>query len=240
MVLGSMAFALIAGVLSTLSPCVLPLLPIILGAAVSEHRLGPAALAAGLALSFVAIGLFVATVGYGIGLDAGVFRILAALLLITAGTILLVPQLQTQFAAAAAPVSGWAEGRFGGIDTSGLKGQFALGLLLGAVWSPCVGPTLGAASVLASQGKNLGEVALVMTAFGIGAALPLLLLGLLSREALLRWRGRLLDAGRGGKMLLGVVLLAIGILIVSGLDKRLEAALVEASPAWLTELTTRY
>ena len=79
-----------------------------------------------------------------------------------------------------------------------------------------------------------------MTAFGIGAALPLLLLGLLSREALLRWRGRLLEAGRGGKMLLGVVLLAIGILIVSGLDKRLEAALVEASPAWLTELTTRY
>ena len=240
MVLGSIAFALIAGVLSTLSPCVLPLLPIILGAAVSEHRLGPAALAAGLALSFVAIGLFVATVGYGIGLDAGVFRILAALLLITAGTILLVPQLQTQFAAAAAPVSGWAEGRFGGIDTSGLKGQFALGLLLGAVWSPCVGPTLGAASVLASQGKNLGEVATVMTAFGIGAALPLLLLGLLSREALLRWRGRLLEAGRGGKMLLGVLLLAIGILIVSGLDKRLEAALVEASPAWLTELTTRY
>ena len=240
MVLGSIAFALIAGVLSTLSPCVLPLLPIILGAAVSEHRLGPAALAAGLALSFVAIGLFVATVGYGIGLDAGVFRILAALLLITAGTILLVPQLQTQFAAAAAPVSGWAEGRFGGIDTSGLKGQFALGLLLGAVWSPCVGPTLGAASVLASQGKNLGEVAIVMTAFGIGAALPLLLLGLLSREALLRWRGRLLEAGRGGKMLLGVLLLAIGILIVSGLDKRLEAALVEASPAWLTELTTRY
>ena len=168
------------------------------------------------------------------------FRILAAMLLITAGVILLVPQLQTQFAAVAAPVSGWAEGRFGGIDTSGLKGQFALGLLLGAVWSPCVGPTLGAASVLASQGKNLGEVATIMTAFGIGAALPLLLLGLLSRDALLRWRGRLLEAGRGGKMLLGAVLLAIGLLIVSGLDKRLEAALVEASPAWLTELTTRY
>jgi cytochrome c biogenesis protein CcdA len=240
MVFGSIAFALIAGVLSTLSPCVLPLLPIVLGAAVSEHRLGPAALAAGLALSFVAIGLFVATVGYGIGLDAGMFRILAALLLITAGAILLVPQLQTQFAAVAAPVSGWAEGRFGGIDTSGLKGQFALGLLLGAVWSPCVGPTLGAASVLASQGKNLGEVATIMTAFGIGAAVPLLLLGLLSREALLRWRGRLLEAGRGGKMVLGAVLLAIGILIVSGLDKRLETALVEASPAWLTELTTRF
>jgi cytochrome c-type biogenesis protein len=240
MVLGSVAFAVLAGVLSTLSPCVLPLLPIVLGAAVSEHRFGPAALAGGLALSFTAIGMFVATIGYGIGLDAGFFRVAGALLLITIGTILLVPRLQTQFAAAAAPISGWTEKHFGGIETTGLKGQFALGLLLGAVWSPCVGPTLGAASVLASQGKDLGQVAIVMLAFGVGAALPLLLLGMLSREALLHWRNRLMEAGKGGKMLLGVLLVGVGVLIASGLDKRLETLLVEASPDWLTELTTRY
>jgi hypothetical protein len=53
------------GLLSLLSPCILPLLPIVLGAAASEHRMGPAALAGGVALSFVAIGLFVATAGFG-------------------------------------------------------------------------------------------------------------------------------------------------------------------------------
>ena len=238
--LGSTLFAFLAGVLSILSPCVLPLLPIILGTAVSEHRAGPAALAAGLAISFVAIGLFIATIGYGIGLDAGVFRLVAALLLITIGVILLAPPLQTQLAAAAAPISGWTESRFGGISTSGLKGQFALGLLLGAVWSPCVGPTLGAASVLASQGKDLAQVGLVMLAFGLGAALPLLLLGLLSREALMSWRARLMEAGKGGKALLGGLLVVVGLMIVTGLDKRLETILVEASPAWLTELTTRF
>jgi cytochrome c-type biogenesis protein len=240
MLLGSTIFALLAGILSTLSPCVLPLLPIILVAAVSEHRLGPVALASGLALSFVTIGMFIATIGYGIGLDASFFRIIAAMMLIGIGVILLVPQLQTQVAAAAAPISGWAEDRFGGIETGGLSGQFALGLLLGAVWSPCVGPTLGAASVLAAQGENLWQVAFVMLAFGVGAALPLLLLGLLSRETLVRWRGRLLEAGKGGKLVLGGLLIVIGLSIVSGLDKRLEAALVEASPAWLTEITTRY
>ena len=57
-----------------LSPCVLPLLPIVLGTAASEHRLGPVALAAGLALSFVVIGIFVATIGFAIGLDGDVFR----------------------------------------------------------------------------------------------------------------------------------------------------------------------
>ena len=240
MALGSIAFAFIAGCLSTLSPCVLPLLPIVLGAAVSEHRLGPAALASGLALSFVAIGLFVATIGYGIGLDGGFFRVASALLLITIGVILLVPQLQMQVAAAAAPISGWTENRFGGLSTSGLKGQFALGLLLGAVWSPCVGPTLGAASVLAAQGKDLGAVALIMLAFGIGAAVPLLLLGLLSREAMLAWRARLLGAGNSGKIILGSLLIVVGLLIVSGLDKRLETLLVQVSPEWLTSLTTRF
>ncbi len=122
----------------------------------------------------------------------------------------------------------------------GVTGQFLVGLLLGAVWSPCVGPTLGAASVLAAQGKDLGQVAVTMLVFGIGAALPLLVLGLLSREVLMRWRSRLHAAGTGAKMTLGAVLIATGLFIVSGLDKTVEVKLVAASPAWLTELTTRF
>lgn len=236
----SIAFAFIAGILSTLSPCVLPLLPVILGASLTTHRFGPVAMAAGLALSFVAIGMFVATVGFSIGLDSQVFRTVAGLMLIAIGVVLVVPPLQTQLAGAGAPVSNWAQSSFGGFDTSGLGGQFALGLLLGAVWSPCVGPTLGAASVLASQGQNLGEVALVMAVFGLGAAAPLLALGFLSREAMLKLRGRLAQAGRSGKAALGVLLLGCGLLIVLGLDKRIEALVVAASPEWLTHLTTKF
>lgn len=238
--IGSFGLALLAGVLSILSPCVLPLLPIVLGTAGSEHRLGPAALAAGLALSFTAIGLFVATIGFSIGLDSGVFRSAAALMLIMLGVVLIVPRLQTQLAVAAGPVSNWTEQRFGGFSSSGLSGQFGIGLLLGAVWSPCVGPTLGAASVLATQGQDLGQVTLTMLLFGIGAALPLLSLGFLSHEAMMRWRQRLLATGKGLKAALGIILLFAGLLVMSGLDKTLEAALVEASPVWLTDLTTRY
>lgn len=240
MATSSFIFAFIAGVLSLLSPCVLPLLPVVLGTAVSEHRWGPAALAAGLAISFVVIGLFVATIGFGIGADAALFRQIAAVLLIAAGLVLMVPKFQMAVAGAASPISTWTDNYFGGFSTSGLSGQFALGLLLGAVWSPCVGPTLGAASVLASQGKDLTQVALVMTSFGIGAALPLLFLGLLSRQTLLAWRSKLMSAGHAGKMLLGVLLLIVGVAILTGFDKQIEAALVAASPEWLTELTTRF
>jgi cytochrome c biogenesis protein CcdA len=239
-VLASLAFAAAAGIVSLLSPCVLPLVPIVLATAAGEHRLGPAALAAGLALSFTAIGLFVATVGFAVGLDAGVFRAVGAGLLLALGAVLLLPALQARVAVAAGPIGSWTEQRFGGIAGTGLGGQFAVGLLLGAVWAPCGGPTLGAASQRAAQGENLGQVALVMLAFGLGAALPLLVLGFLSREVLLRWRGRLHAAGSRGRQALGVALVLVGLFILTGLDKRAEIALVNASPAWLTELTTRF
>src|SRR5260370_9594502 len=89
--------ALLAGVLSTLSPCVLPLLPLVLGAALSEHRLGPAALAAGLGVSFVAIGLFVARIGVLIGLVAGIYPGRSAMLLLAVGVVLMLLRIQVLY-----------------------------------------------------------------------------------------------------------------------------------------------
>src|SRR5262245_57471837 len=117
---GTLGLALLAGVLTVLSPCVLPILPIVLGTAASRHRLGPVALAAGLALSFTAIGLFVATVGFAAGFDTDFFRTVSAVLLIGVGLVLLVPKLQEQFALAAAPVSNWAGGYADNFTPSGL------------------------------------------------------------------------------------------------------------------------
>ncbi|MGT2437616.1 cytochrome c biogenesis CcdA family protein [Bradyrhizobium betae] len=240
MTISSPILAFLAGILSILSPCVLPILPIVLGTAASAHRWGPLALAIGLSLSFVAIGLFLATAGHAIGLDADRLRYVAAALVMIVGTVLLVPPLQARLAAAAGPLGNWADGRLTPERTSGLAGQFWIGALLGAVWSPCVGPTLGAASLLAAQGQDLVQVAVTMLAFGIGAALPLLGLGWLSRETMLRWRGTLLSAGSGMKSALGLLFVVIGFLIVTGADKMLEAVLVDASPAWLTNLTTTF
>ena len=235
-----LALAFAAGLLSILSPCVLPLVPIVLGAAMAAHPLGAFALAAGLALSFTVLGLLLALVGFGLGIDAGMFRFAAAAIMIVLGAILVVPSWQAQLAAAGGPISSWTDRRFGGFASSGLVGQFAIGLLLGAVWSPCVGPTLGAASLLASQGHDLARVTLTMAVFGIGAALPLILLGLVSRATLMGVRSKLMSAGKLGKGLLGAAFIVIGVAIVSGADKKIEAALVDASPQWLTELTTSF
>lgn len=234
--IGSVGLGFLAGILSVLSPCVLPLLPLVFGAAVAEHRLGVPALALGLAVSFVTIGLFIATIGFAIGFDGDALRTVSAVLLLIFGLVLLSEHLQTRVAVAVSPLGN----QVGSWSPGGVYGQFAIGVLLGAIWSPCVGPTLGAASLLAAQSSALPGVAAVMVAFGFGAALPLVLIGALSRQTLLRWRTRLLRTGKIGKQLLGVALLATGALVLSGADRTVETALVALSPNWLTDLTTRF
>ncbi len=242
--MGTLLAGLLAGMLSTLSPCVLPVLPLVLGSAVAAHRFGMLALGAGLILAFVVVGLFVATMGFAIGLDADWFRTVSAVLLGVIGLVLLSGSLQARLAIATSRVGNAGNSflsRFAP-DTAlgGWRGQFVTGLVLGTVWSPCVGPTLGAASVMAAQGRNLVEAGSVMAAFGLGAALPLILVGSLSRQALLRWRGKMLATGQGGKYLLGSGALAVALLILTGWDHALETILVNASPDWLTDLTTQF
>src|SRR5215470_5055872 len=215
MSVGAVALAFVAGVLTSLSPCVLPILPLVLGAAASERKYGPVVLAAGLAISFVLVGLFVATIGYSIGLTTELLRQVAAALMVMLGAVLIFPPLQSRFALASGPIANWTDRHFGSERGSGYAGQLWVGVLLGAVWTPCVGPTLGAASLLPAQGRDLPQVAASMLVFGVGAALPLLIIGLLSREA------RALSVSHAMKAALGVLLILIGALVLAGLDKHL-------------------
>jgi cytochrome c-type biogenesis protein len=236
----SYGLSFLAGVLSILSPCVLPLVPIIVGSAINTHRFGPYALALGLAVSFTIIGVFLATLGASLGIDQDLFRNIAAVLLIAFGIILLSSQLQASFATITAGVGNSGQSVLNKLSANSLGGQFVLGLLLGVVWSPCVGPILGATVTLASQGQQLGHVTLVMAIFGLGAGLPLILLGLLSRQAMQKVRNQLFTAGKIGKQILGGMMLAIGVMILTGFDKQLETILVQAAPEWLNDLSTRF
>jgi len=227
-----------AGALTILSPCVLPLVPIVFSGAAQRHRWGPLALAAGLVVSFTATGFLVATVGEAIGLDSDLFRLIGGALLLVVGAALLIPALQRKAERVAGPLASWAGARQARLERFGLAGQAGIGVLLGLVWSPCVGPTLGAATVLASQGEDLGGVAIVMLAFGLGIATVLLVLGLAARSLMQRWRRGLMSAGQGGKKVLGVLIIMVGLLIVTGADRIVEAAVLTVSPQWLTDLTT--
>lgn len=238
--LGSLALAFVAGALSTLSPCVLPLLPVLLASALQQHALGPLALAGGLSVSFVGMGVFTASLSLGLGVDPGSLRFAGGLLMLALGVVLLVPALQARLALAAGPVTGWSGGLLQRLPSAGLGAQLLLGLALGVVWVPCTGPTLGAAIGLAAQGETMLRAAAVMTVFGLGAATPLLALAYGSRQAVLGRRDLLKRLAVVAKPGMGLVLAAVGLLVVIGLDKAIETHLTNAMPEWLLDLTTRY
>ncbi len=235
----SYGLSFLAGVLSTLSPCVLPLVPILMGSAASTHRFGSFALVAGLMLSFTLIGVGLGSLGGSIGLEQDTLRVIGGALLILLGAVLFSSSLQERFSAAVSRL-GIGQELLARFNLNGLHGQFMLGLLLGVVWSPCVGPTLGVAITLASQGQALLQVASVMLIFSLGAGLPLLAIGMLSRQAMGKWRGRMLEAGQKAKKVFGAALLLIGILILSGADKSFEKWAVNAMPDSLVTLTSRF
>ncbi|TAM49435.1 MAG: cytochrome c biogenesis protein CcdA [Burkholderiaceae bacterium] len=238
--LGSYSLAFLAGLLTTLSPCVLPIIPILLGSAANAHPRAPLALAAGLAISYAVIGTALAWAGSVLGLDTSIFRNAGAFILGALGLILMSASLQRRFAMATSGIGNAGNQLLSRMALDSLWGQFAIGLVLGVVWSPCVGPTLGAAVLLASQGSHLPQVALLMGVFGLAAALPVVALAYVSRAAMPKVRGKLMQAGQTGKMILGALMIAVAAMILSGLDKPIEGWLVNQSPAWLTQLTTRF
>lgn len=229
--------AYVAGLLTLINPCVLPVLPLVLGAAVQSNRHAPLALAAGMGLSFVVLGLFVAVAGRAIGLSEQVLAQTGAVLMMLFGLILLVPAFAHRFELATAGLASGADRGFGRVQNSGLGGLFLGGVLLGAVWSPCVGPTLGGAISLASQGQSLLWSALIMTAFALGIGSIMVALGYGAHE-LIRTRQSLLRRLAGiARPFMGALFLLVGAMILMGWNQRIEGWLLDHLPIWLQDFS---
>jgi cytochrome c-type biogenesis protein len=235
-----LVFAYLAGLLTLINPCVLPVLPIVLASALQAHRLGPLAMAAGLSVSFVVLGLVVTAFGQSIGLNERTLALIGAWLMIGFGLVLLVPGLNAGFASATAGFAARADARIDGFDRSGLAGQALAGVLLGAVWSPCIGPTLGGAISLASQGQSLGWAASIMAAFALGVATIILALGYGARAAILRRRNMLKVLAEKAKPLMGLLFLSVGVAILFRWHHMAEAWLVDHLPPWLNDLSVTF
>lgn len=227
----------LAGLLTLINPCVLPVLPIVLASALQAHRMGPVAVAAGMSLSFVALGMTIAVAGRSLGLTEEMIARTGALLMIGFGLILLVPRFSARFATATAGVASGADARMDGVDRSGLQGQLLGGVLLGAVWSPCIGPTLGGAISLASQGQNLAWAAAVMAAFALGVSTIILALGYGARSALQRRQALMRRLAARARPAMGAVFIAVGLAILFELHKLIEFWAVQTLPIWLIDLS---
>lgn len=229
----ALALAFVAGLLTALSPCVLPLLPLVLGSA-ARSRFGPTALAAGFVTAFTAIGVSLASLGTALGLSDTTVRTMSAALLVAAGVLMISHRLQELAGRWLSPLAS-ASARLSPRTEYGIGSQFLVGALLGGVWSPCVGPTLGAALGLATRSETLAHAAAIMAAFGLGSATLLLAAGYASR-AVIGHRLRLLQAGERGRLVFGIVLLLVGASVASGADKAVESLVLARLPQWWIDL----
>lgn len=234
----SLALAFLAGLLTSLSPCVLPVLPLVVGGAMSQHRLGPLALCGGLALSFGLVGLMVSLAAQSLGLNPSVVRDGGAILLLVFGLSLVIPQAQGWFSRLLAPLASRASSTTAG--STGMWGNFFTGTMLGAIWSPCSGPTLGTAIGLAAEARTAGLALVLMLVFGLAASLPLLALAYGARKAFLANRIRLASISTKAKPVFGLLLLLVSTAILFGWDKQTEAALLSYLPGSWVDLITRF
>ncbi|MDB6179377.1 cytochrome c biogenesis CcdA family protein [Paracoccus sp. Z330] len=233
----TLIFAYLAGLLTLINPCVLPVLPIVVTGALGKHRLGPVAMAAGMSLSFVILGLTVAAFGHAIGLTEDRLNTIAAIGMLLFGLALMLPKAGTVFQTATAGLAARADSGIDHTQNSGLQGQAAAGMLLGAAWSPCIGPTLGGAIALASGGGSLLQAGAIMTAFAAGVATLILALAYGARDLLMRNRARAQALAIRARPLMGLAFIVVGVAMLSGAMHAIEALAVRHLPLWLQDLS---
>jgi cytochrome c biogenesis protein CcdA/thiol-disulfide isomerase/thioredoxin len=189
----------LAGVVTAVSPCVLPVLPVLLAGGASGRK--PFRIVSGLVLSFSVFTLFAAWILDQVGLPQDFLRNLAIVLLFVMAATLLVPQLAQLLERPLAVFSRFRPSRVGG--------GFFLGATLGLVFVPCAGPVLATVTVVAAQ-NHVGFRAIVLTlAYAVGAAIPMLLIARGGREASARLRNRADMLRLGSGVLIGAVALAL-------------------------------
>jgi cytochrome c biogenesis protein CcdA len=229
-------FAYAAGLLTLINPCVLPVLPIVLASSLQTDPRAPLALAAGMSLSFVILGVGVTALGPAIGLSPEDVARVAAVAMIAFGAVLASPVLAQRFAGATAGLSSGADARMSAAPR-GLWSEFLGGGLLGAVWSPCIGPTLGAAIALASTGQDLWRATAIMTAFAAGVSTLILAAAYGLRGWMGRNRAGLAGFARRARPIMGWVFIAVGTALLFGFNHWVEGAAIRYLPAWFIDLS---
>ncbi len=224
--------AFLAGLVTALAPCILPILPIVLAGGTQQGRWRPWGIIVGVVASFSVFTLTLSWLVTALGLSPNASRTFGILLLFLLGGLMLVPAALEKF-------ESWVSSRLSQSGTPkerhGFGGGFMLGLSLGAVWTPCAGPLLASVITLASNGEIGGQVVGATVAYALGSALPMGGIAALGQRvtARLRWfkaHGRQLQQG------FGALLLVVAVLMWLGIDRNVQGWIVGHTPSWLDRL----
>jgi cytochrome c biogenesis protein CcdA/thiol-disulfide isomerase/thioredoxin len=226
-------YAILAGAATVLSPCILPVLPIVLSSSVGAGRLRPVGVIAGLILSFAVATLAVAMLVARLHVPADALRNCGIAIIALAGISLLVPEVRLALEVALARV-----GRFGAQmneePRQGFAGGFTLGMGLGLVWTPCAGPILATVIALAATNHVSAGATAVVIAYAAGAGIPMLGIAYGGQWLISRLR-RVSRHADLVQRAFGVLMLLTALALATGADRRFQVWATGAFPGgWNT------
>jgi cytochrome c biogenesis protein CcdA/thiol-disulfide isomerase/thioredoxin len=226
-------FAFLAGIVTVLSPCILPLLPIILSSADGKGKQKPLGVVVGFVLSFTFFTLFLSTIVRLSGIPADSLRFLSIIILAIFGASLLIPKLQTKIEIF---FSRFANLVPSGEKKKGFVGGLIVGLSLGLLWTPCVGPILASVISLAITGTVTAQAFLITLAYAIGTAIPMLIIMLVGSTALQKVPWLLKNTGKIQKAF-GILMIITAVGIYFNIDRNFQTYILEKFPNYGVNLT---
>ncbi len=233
-----LAFAFISGVITILSPCILPVLPIVLAGGSSGGKARPFGVIAGFVVSFTFFTLALSAIVQALGISPDAMRYVAIALIVLFGLVMLVPRLRELFDVAASRLASRAGG--GGTRPAkaraGFWGGVPVGLSLGLVWTPCVGPIMASVISLALTQKVDGGSIFVTLAYTLGTAIPMLAIMLGGRALIAKVPGLTKNAGTVQRVF-GVVMIFMGVALAFQWDRQIQTAILKAFPSYGSGLT---
>lgn len=224
--------AIAAGFLTILAPCILPILPILLGTSGGRSKLRPVMIIIGFVGSFSLVGAALATAGSFLGLSGTLLRYIAVALLLLFGSALLFESVYEKLAARIQPVLarlGAKVSSGSATKTDALSGLL-VGISLGFIWTPCAGPVLGTILTFAAKMKDFVTTFFLMFAYAVGAGLPMLAIAYGSRglQAKLQKIG---SHQRTLNVVFGLLIIATALAILTGYDLVIQTWLIQYLPS---------
>jgi cytochrome c biogenesis protein CcdA/thiol-disulfide isomerase/thioredoxin len=226
-------FAFLAGIVTVLSPCILPVLPIVLSSAVGGGKKRPFGIIAGFVISFTFFTLFLSSIVTATHIPSDSLRTFSVIVIAVFGASLLIPQFQVWTEKAFSRLSGLIPV---GKQGSGFGSGFIIGVSLGLLWTPCVGPILASVISLALTGSVSGSAIFITLAYSLGTAIPMFAI-LYGGRSLLQKVPWLLSRSGQIQKVFGFIMIITAIGIFYNLDRKFQTYILTVFPQYGAGLT---
>lgn len=228
-------FSFLGGVVTILSPCILPILPIVLSSSVDQSKMRPYGIVVGFIASFTFFTLFLTSIVQATGIPADYLRLFSIVVIAIFGLTLVLPQAQKFIEIAFSKLQ--AKFQFNNSNRHGFGGGFLIGLSLGLLWTPCVGPILASVISLALTGQVTGTATIITLAYAAGTAIPMFVI-IKGGQTVLQKNRWLLNNSKNIQKIFGVIMILTAIGIYFNVDRQFQAYILQKFPNYGAGLTS--